>query len=621
MSTDTTVPALQGPTANYQPGYPRPQFVRPDWIDLCGSWAFAFDDEDRGLREDWAGRGLEAAVPAEQRLSIEVPFSYETQASGIGDTTHHPVVWYERQVSNDGEAPGEACEVDLIFEGSDYETTVWVNGQQAGTARGGYHRFSFPIGRLLVAGDNRITVRVSDRPDRDLARGKQRWMDESFGCWYEQTTGIWKPVWLDLRPAVALDHLRLETDQTRRELRLSVGLVDELAVVPEGLELGVAVHFEGQPIISGRQSLLPHTRQFQMTLPLDTTATGDWGRRLWHPGHPALYDLELTLYGGDGEAIDVVGSYFACRDIDLRDGQFWINGSPVFQRLILDQGYWEETGLTPPDEAALVRDIEATLELGFNGLRKHQKVEDERFLYWCDVKGVLVWSEMAANYTFTPAGCRAFTEEWMAVVEQMRNHPSIVCWTPFNESWGVPNIYRETAQQDFTVAIVNLTRALDPTRPVISNDGWEHTDSDLITLHDYESSGEVLRQRYGDGGLARMLANEEPFNRSKMAFADGYSYQGQPIIMSEYGGIALARDEEGWGYGEKVSDDEAFLARYAAITRAVCELEGCVGFCYTQLTDVQQEVNGLMTMAREYKIAPERIAPLTRGEWPEDDED
>ncbi|MDI9497962.1 MAG: glycoside hydrolase family 2 TIM barrel-domain containing protein [Bacillota bacterium] len=611
--SDNNRQVLQSPTAGYIPGYPRPQFVRPEWEDLCGEWNFAFDDGDIGLREGWATKGLGGAP---EQLQIRVPYSYETTASGIGDTTHHPVVWYERTVEIEAEQLTAERAVVLLFEGVDYECRVWINGQLAGSHRGGYHRFSFDITTLLEAGPNRLTVRATDRPDRQLPRGKQRWMPESFGCWYEQTTGIWKPVWLEFRPRVALDGLRMETDSERRELRLGVGLVDGLAVVPEGLGLRAVASFAGTIISSITQSLPPLERHFHLTLPLDSTAIGDWGMRLWQPGQPALYDLTLELLDSGGRVLDRVESYFGCREIRIHEGRVWLNGHPLFQRLILDQGYWRETGLTAPDEAALRRDVEAILALGFNGLRKHQKVEDERFLYWCDVLGVLVWSEMAANYSFTAAGCRAFTEEWVAIVEQMRNHPAIVCWTPFNESWGVPEIQHAVDQQNFTVGIVQLTRALDPTRPVISNDGWEHTDSDLITLHDYEASGEAFAARYHGDGLLQMLANKVPFNRAKLAFADGWEWRGEPILISEYGGIAFApREGEvagSWGYGDRVEDEAAFLARYAAITEAIVELEGCVGFCYTQLTDIQQEVNGLMTIDREFKIDPVKIAPLTR---------
>jgi hypothetical protein len=265
--------------------------------------------------------------------------------------------------------------------------------------------------------------------------------------------------------------------------------------------------------------------------------------------------------------------------------------------------------LTPPSEEALIEDIDKILEMGYNGVRKHQKIEDERFYYWCDVKGLLAWCEAPATYKFSDYAVNEFTTEWMDVVKQHYNHPSIITWTPFNESWGVYEIRNDVRQQHFTEAIYYLTKTFDGMRPVIVNDGWEHTISDILTLHDYEESGEIAYERYTEF-KDEILDNKYPFALSRLAFAKGYEYKGQPIILSEFGGIAFNNGESGWGYGNKVQDDEAFIKRFEAITNAFGQLPYMCGYCYTQITDVQQEINGLMDMDRQFKIDPKIIKEI-----------
>jgi hypothetical protein len=297
------------------------------------------------------------------------------------------------------------------------------------------------------------------------------------------------------------------------------------------------------------------------------------------------------------------------REITIDGPNVLLNGRPLYQRLILDQGYWKDSHLTPPDEEALIRDIDKTLALGYNGVRKHQKTEDERFLYWADVKGLLVWGEMAAAYEFNDQAVHSFTREWMEIVRQNYNHPSIITWTPFNESWGVPRIKTDAAQQRFTQAIYYLTKSFDPYRPVICNDGWEHTISDIITLHDYEEKGEDFLGRYLEY-TKEILGNTIYHNKSKSAFADGFAYRGQPVILSEFGGIAFNNDHSGWGYGNKVNSPEEFIKRFDAITTAIKKVDLFCGYCYTQVTDVQQEINGLMDSERNFKVDPKVIKEI-----------
>ena len=576
-------------------GYPRPQFVRRSWLNLNGPWDFAWDDADVGVEARWM-----EAFPAGQ--TIQAPFSYETARSGIGDEGIHRVVWYSRQVSLAGRRRGER--VLLHFEGADYRTQVWVDGRYIGSHTGGYSRFTFDLTEAAGARQEvRVTVRVEDSLAEDQPRGKQRYRPESWGCWYVQTTGIWKTVWLEYVPEEYLVSVESEPDPEAGTLALLV----ETAIPEEEFGrhryiLEVEASFHGEAVCRVCKPLRTPVQAEQVEV------CGESGGELflWSPEEPNLYDVRYRLYR-DGEAIDEVRSYVGFRSIAIRGAQILLNGKPLYLCMVLDQGYWKDSGLTPPDEQALVRDIDLARLYGYNGVRKHQKTEDERFLYWCDVKGMLVWSEMAACYAYNSSAALRFSEEWGRIVRQNKNHPSIITWVPFNESWGVPEVKQDLRQQSFVNSIYYLTKALDPTRPVITNDGWEHTLSDIITIHDYQERGETLWENHMDG---RVLDNQKSFSfYGQLVFAQGYGYRGQPLLLSEYGGIAF-RSAEGWGYGSQVEDEAEFLERFTSQNRAIHRMPQFTGFCYTQLTDVQQEVNGLVDMERRHKFSPEAVARI-----------
>jgi beta-galactosidase/beta-glucuronidase len=579
----------------YISGYPRPQFVRDkgSWESLNGPWNFAFDDSCEGVRKSWF-----KTFP--QGLKITVPFTYETQASGIGDERRHTTVWYNRSVNINKE---EGKKVFLRFEGSDYRTGLWVNGAFAGRHEGAYARFSFDITHLVNPGKNEITVRVEDSFDTSRPRGKQRWQDENFGCWYVQTTGIWKTPWLEYVNEAHIVSAKMTP--LFREGKLALQCVLDAQSLT-GPELGVDISFGDKKAAS---LVIPVRRErIETTIDISSYEISEWGVVPWTPEHPALYDISFRLLE-NGETVDQVFSYFGMREITIDGPNVLLNGAPLYQRLILDQGYWKDSHLTPPDEGALITDIDKILALGYNGVRKHQKTEDERFLYWADVKGLLVWSEMAAAYEFNDQAVDSFTREWMEIVRQNYNHPSVIIWTPFNESWGVARIKTDAAQQRFTQAIYYLTKSFDPCRPVICNDGWEHTISDIVTLHDYEEKGEDFLDRYL-GHIEEILGNTRYHNNAKSAFADGFSYRGQPLILSEFGGIAFNNDHSGWGYGNKVNSPEEFIKRFDAITTAIKKVDIFCGYCYTQLTDVQQEINGLMDSERNFKVDPKIIKEI-----------
>ncbi len=591
----------------YKKDYPRPQLVREQWENLNGAWSFAFDDRNLGERERWYCHFPEG-------MEIQVPFTYETKQSGIHREERHNYVWYGRRFSVD-KARLAGKRYLLHFEGADFLTKVWVNGQYAGSHRGGYARFSFDITELVREGENELTVKVEDSFDTQQPRGKQRWRPESFGCWYVQTTGIWKTVWAEYVPQCRISYVKMTPDLPKGCLEL-VFEIDALEEQPGDLTVEAVVSYRGRLINRVSSALLSNSVRITIDLTDENSGSLEWGVKTWSPQDPSLYDIELRLLR-QGEVVDEAGSYFAMREIRIDGPNILLNGAPLYQRLILDQGYWEDSHLTPPSEEALVEDIDKIHALGYNGLRKHQKTEDERFLYWCDVKGMLVWSEAPAAYRFSDYAVSEFAAEWTEIVRQNYNHPCIITWTPLNESWGIGQVKTRRDQQHFTEAIYHLTKSLDSQRPVIVNDGWEHTISDIITLHDYEEEGKVLEARYMDM-WDKILTTEVYHCGIKSAFANGYSYRGQPVIISEYGGIAFNNDDSGWGYGNKVNTREEFIRRFDCITTAVKNLPQVCGYCYTQVTDVQQEINGLMDIGRNFKVKPEVIREINErkiGYW------
>lgn len=583
-------------TKGYIKDYPRPQFVREKWMNLNGEWDFRFDDYNVGEIEKW-----------QEQLAgshkITVPFTYETQASGIGTSEFHSRVWYSKNVSIPKEAEGKR--VILHFQAVDYIAKVWVNGVLAGSHQGAYAAFSFDITAYLIFGeDNIITLKAEDSDDCTQPRGKQRWTKDNFECFYVQTTGIWQTVWLEYVDEQRLDRVKITPDLDHARVAFDYR-VHGLETAKGTLRLEAIVTMKDRHVKT--VSLVIDRPRQSVEVDLVHEVNGPWKRIFWSPQQPNLYDVEFVLYHDD-IVVDRVLSYFGMRKVSIEKGKVLLNNVPIYQRLMLDQGYWTESHLTPPSEEALIADIDYMLEMGYNGVRKHMKVEDARFLYWCDVKGLLVWSEMAATFEFHDDAVENFTKEWLEILHQQYNHPSIITWVPFNESWGIPYILHDQRQQKFTESIYHLTKSYDPSRPVITNDGWEHTVSDIITLHDYVETGEKFLKRYADNKDA-IVNKEITCNQWKYALADGYEYKGQPIMITEFGGIAFQSDK-GWGYGHQVQTDEEFLERFDGLVQAIKSVDYICGFCYTQLTDVQQEINGLLTEDRKPKFPLAKIKEI-----------
>ncbi len=585
--------------------HPRPQMTRPRWIDLGGPWGFAHDDGGRGLTERWQDR-----VDIFAR-TIRVPFPPESPASGIADTSFHPIVWYRTTFTV---APDDARGALLLHCGAvDYRAHVWVNGQLVATHEGGHTPFSADIAPALApTGEQVLVIRAEDRPT-DLAqpRGKQDWWEEPHTIWYHRTTGIWQPVWLEPVSSTHITGVRWTPDIARGVLRLTLTLVR-----PGGTTTPVRARVQ----LSLRDTLLVEDvclvpgGRLEREFALDYVGHEDESSRaiLWSPEHPNLIDARLTLWEGDAE-VDEVQSYAGLRSVAVADNCFLLNGHPYYLRLVLGQGYWPASHLAAPDEAALRREVELVKELGFNGVRVHQKVEDPRFLYWCDRLGVLVWGEMANAYAFSPEAVERLTREWTEVLARDYSHPCVVAWVPLNESWGVPDLARDPAQQHYVRMLYHLTKALDPTRPAIGNDGWQHIAGDIIGLHDYAFDGGTLRARYGSvETLERTLREVRPHYRHMIL--PGYRRDAEPTMLTECGGISYRpHAAQAWfGYGT-VTGREAFVEKYREIIGAILASPAIAGFCYTQLADTGQETNGLLTDKREHKLDPAVVRFITRG--------
>jgi beta-galactosidase/beta-glucuronidase len=586
------------------PLHPTPQLRRQHHLDLRGPWGFAYDDADTGLDLGWH----EDAAPFDR--TIIVPFPPESQASGIGDTSEHPVVWYRRTFRlSDVGGQRDGGRILLHFGAVDYRAQAWVNGRPVGSHEGGHASFTFDVTAALLAREEQvIVVRAEDLP-RDLAqpRGKQFWEPTPRRIWYHRTTGIWQPVWLEAVGRTHVEALRWTPDTGRG----MVGLTASLNREPDRpLRLHVRLALDGDTLADDRY--LVQRRDTRRDIGLEPVVL-NIGRRklLWAPKHPNLVDAEVRLEDDAGEILDLVHSYVGLRSVAAEDNLFFLNGMPAYLRLVLSQGYWPESHLAAPGEEAIRREVELIRSLGFNGVRNHQKVEDPRFLYECDRQGLMVWSEMASAYAWDPRAIDRFTREWLEVVRRDISHPSIVTWVPFNESWGLPNLTGDEAQRAFVRGIHGLTKALDPTRPVIGNDGWEHVIADIWGVHDYGLDGSALRERYGSiEALEATLAGRPVHHRIKL---DTEARAGQPVVLSEFGGISFhAEPGRPWfGYGTVGNADE-LVAKYDELVSAVLDSPGLAGFCYTQLTDTEQEANGLLDAARRPKVDPERIREITQ---------
>lgn len=609
MNPEHTPPKAT-PAGIPRPEYPRPILKRARWQNLNGEWDFRADPNDAGLRHNW-----HAATHLPDRITV--PFTPEANASGINDQSPADVLWYHRAF----DCPADWCKERLLlhFGASDYHTRVFINGLEVGQNTGGYAPFAFDIAHATLPGTNHISVRVADGPSWSQPRGKQagttRWPID-----YDTVTGIWQTVWLEPLPNDAITDIystfKLNSTVTGRPtLKLTAGLNQlftghlEFTLTHAGETIGEIT------------TPIDQRSEAKATLELPNAAAA---LPLWSPDTPNLCDLALNLYDATGNLIDAANSYVGLRDITATSSGLQINGEPLYLRGVLDQGYFPGGWYTATADDDLRRDVELTKQLGFNCARKHQKAEDPRYLHWADRLGLLVWAEMPSGRIFSSDLVQQLSQEWLRLVRRDRSHPCVMAWVPFNESWGVWNQRERPEQRAFVDALVNLTQTLDSSRPVVGNDGWEYSSGDLWTLHLYEGDTTPLAER-----LAKVLAQPQSLLHSndqidgRVGALPGADITDLPVLLTECGGVGFqhstgtendnAAGKEIFAYGNLPTTREELERRIRAIATDISTATALQGFVWTQLTDVQQEMNGLLTFDREPKLPLETLAQIFRS--------
>ena len=576
-------PAMSSAADTPRPEYPRPQLVREDWVNLNGTWSYEFDFSRSGMdRKLFESKGFED--------SITVPFAPQSELSGVGYKDFIPEMWYHRTISVPQDWTGKR--IILHFGAVDYIASVYIDGKIAGRHWGGSSSFSIDITRMVTPGqEHNLVVRVEDdERSGQYAKGKQCGRFASFGCEYTRTTGIWQTVWMEPVAKMGLRDVYIvpDLDQSR------------FVVEPSyyGLEAGQQFRVtvkDGDKVVS--QKTVPASSQTAAELPVKKVKT-------WSPESPFLYDIDLEVLDADGNVIDAAASYSGMRKIHIVGNRIYLNNEPVYLRFVLDQGFYPDGIWTAPTDEALKKDIELSMAAGFNGARLHQKMFEPRFHYWADRLGYLTWGESAswgANIN-NPLSARNFLTEWEETVIRDRNHPSIIMWTPFNETWEHPE-NREAAREACRMVsdVYRLTKNLDY-RPCHDVSGNYHVMTDVFSVHQYMQDPAELEKWLSpvDGHVRQHdLANRE------------VEYDGQPYLVDEYGGIKWVVGQEfseiSWGYGNAPKTLEEFYSRLEGLTDVILGFDHICGYCYTQLTDVEQEQNGIYNYDRTPKFDMEKI--------------
>lgn len=564
--------------------YPRPDFVRTQWQTLNGEWDLYEGDDTR-------------------RQLIQVPFVPQSRLSGIGRALTSDKLVYERCFTVPQEWKGK--QILLHFGAVDYQCSVWVNGHCAGTHRGGQTPFCLDITAFLKGGDEHLRVDVTDPlTDEMIPRGKQFWKEKSQFIWYTQSSGIWQSVWLEPVDRSHLEWVHFTPDIDEGTVQIDYQISED---TPASYQIGLEIRFCGEMMYAGTINGTERRGKIIADVFRNRALNGGFHFTgcYWSPEHPYLFDVVIKLLS-DGQVHDEAKTYFGMRKIHVKDGKVYLNNQPYYQKLLLDQGYWKDGLMTAPTQEDLAEDIRRSKAMGFNGCRKHEKVEDPIFLYWADTLGFLVWESMASFWSFTPQGGAAFAEEWSQVIQRDYNHPCIVVWNMMNESWGVPHIYDDPQQQHFARAMYHLARGLDNSRLVIANDGWEQTENDICAFHTYKHGSEedIRQQERFRTGVLSLEGLSGLVERS--LFAKGFSYEGQPVMLTEIGGIVICGSctdagTEAWGY-TGADNPQAFLKAYERLIDSIYSSELLCGFCYTQLADIEQEQNGLLDEMHCFKI-------------------
>lgn len=568
-------------------GFPRPDFIRENFVLLNGSWDFAFDDSGDIYSDLIAGKSIN--LP----LEITVPFPYQSEASGIGTDEKHEHVCYEKRFTVN--ASGETAL--LHFGAADHDASVWLNGRFIGSHSGGYTPFCFDVSEILTDGENTLTVYVTDEFRPDSVRGKQIWEGEARGCHYGAVTGIWQDVWLEFTGTNYITDVKFITDFDARSVTAEVSFSGKISG-----SLSAEISKDGEEYMTLRQSVSGRTARFLIAF--EDRGVKDKEYYTWSPDHPNLFDVSLRLETEN--SADTVETYFGMRKIFIDGDRIYLNNSQIFLRMVLDQGYWTPGIYRPADNEGFREDVEWALRLGFNGARKHQKIEDPRYYYWADRLGLLVWGELPSFYGFSDYACTDAENTMKEFIARDKNHPCIITWVPFNESWGLRSLLGDKRQANLAKEFYYLCKSADPSRLVSTNDGWENVfPSDICGIHDYRSFDEKLSEYYSDkkfieNGAAR---TGHPY------LVPGEKYGGEPVMLTEFGGKRIS-GSEGWGYDLPAGSVEKYVSDIACDVENILRTAPFRGYCYTQLTDVYQETNGLLRMDRTPKADVERLAAI-----------
>lgn len=559
--------------------HPNPQWERKNWINLNGEWEFDFDFGKSAKEKKLYQKG---ALPKK----ITVPFAPESKLSGIGYTDFISAVCYRKVINLSAE--NVLKNVFLHFGAVDFHSYIYINGEFAGEHIGGYASFKIDVTKFVKEGENVIFV-IAEDDVRSVRQPSGKQSDEynSYGCFYTRTTGIWQTVWLEFVPKTYIKNCKYYPNIESGTLLISGETVG-------GGELEISSFYEGKP--TGKTTVKTRGGFFTAQLALSEL-------HLWEIGCGRLYDLELKL----GQ--DVVKSYFGMREFRLEGNKFKLNDKSVFLRTVLDQGFYPDGIYTAATDDVLKRDIEISMALGFDGARLHQKIFEKRFLYHCDKAGYIVWGEYpnwGVDYNDAVAQGN-FICEWAEALERDFNSPALIGWCPFNETWG----YKENQSKHRIIeSVYKLTKAFDSTRPCIDTSGNYHIlPKEIHDVHDYLQDTKKFAENYAN--IASGIVIDQIERLEGGANYTVQPYHGEPIYVSEYGGIKNAPNgNDGWGYGDAPKTEKEFIERYRSLTETLISNPHIAGLCYTQLYDVEQEQNGLYNYDRSAKFNEEVIKTL-----------
>lgn len=573
---------------------PRPDAIRDSFISLDQKWDFDFDDQNIGHQEKWYQRHTFTQ-------KIEVPFCFESKLSGIEDTSFHDNMWYHLVIPT----PKHKADEDVIihFEGIDYYSELYINGEKVCSNTSASTGFEANITDFLNNNDREeITIYAYDPGrERRIPKGKQDWQEKSHGIWYTRTSGIWKPVWIEVVNKERIKTFRFITSLSDNTLKIQL----ESSSKNGRLEVEV---FDGNEKRNFSFGIDQIEAEYNCVFDSDYI-----NERIWSIYRPFLFDITLKLIGEDGKIKDQIKSYCGFREVSTKDGKLLINGVPTYLKFMLYQGYFKNGILTPDSIETLKKDIQIMKDMGFNGCRIHQKVEDPYFYYLADKMGFLVWCECPSIYGYYHHNSIIQINEWQKIIDTNFNHPSIIAYTPLNESWGVEGIPYSKQIQAHAMALYYFIHSIDNTRLIISNDGWEQCQTDLLTIHNYGHGVSYSDPAYLD--FKKALSTKENIfqykNIRRFIFNEGYKYEGQPIMLTEFGGIALESASKGKNWGYTIAKGKtSFLNDLHRIYEGIAASTCISGICYTQFSDVEQEVNGLLTYDRVLKVEASEIKKL-----------